>query len=83
MDTVVFYFRNGCHLCEELAAVLFRHWPDTAGSMEWCDVDADPVWRERFGLRVPVLMQGENMICEFFPDLDRMCRYFGQMANPV
>ncbi|MCW9078949.1 MAG: glutaredoxin family protein [Gammaproteobacteria bacterium] len=79
----LFYYRNGCHLCDELAAVLFRGWPDQAGSMEWRDVDQRPEWRDAYGEQVPVLIQGGETICALQPDLGRIAQYFGEMANPV
>jgi len=82
-DRPVFYYRNGCHLCEELAAVLFRGWPQYAQHMEWRDVDERPEWREAYGDKVPVLLQGPETVCALRPDLGRIAQYFGEMANPV
>ena len=79
----LFYYRNGCHLCEELAALLFQGWPEQAQIMEWRDVDARPEWRDTYGERVPVLMLGKETICALQPDLGRIAQYFGEMANPV
>lgn len=80
---VVFYYRDGCHLCEAFVALLFREWPAQAGAMEWRDVDADPQWRGRYGERVPVLAQGDREICALHPDAARITRYFGNPVNPV
>ena len=79
----VFYYRNGCHLCEELAAILFRGWPQQAELMEWRDVDARPEWCEAYGQRVPVLMLGEEEVCALMPDLGRIAECFGANVNPV
>ena len=79
----VFYYRNGCHLCEELAAILFRGWPEYAGAMEWRDVDQRSDWRDEFGEKVPVLTLDGKIICALQPDLSRISQYFGEMANPV
>ncbi len=79
----MFYYRNGCHLCEEMAAVLFRGWPEQAAAMQWRDVDERPEWRERHGNEVPVLMLGDQIICRLRPDLARLAEYFGTIANPL
>jgi len=79
----VFYYRNGCHLCEEMAAQLFRGWPDQAGAMVWRDVDQRAEWRKAYGDLVPVLTQGGETICSLQPDLGRIAQYFGEMVNPV
>jgi len=82
-EVTVFYYRNGCHLCEELAALLFRCWPQQAEKIEWRDVDQDAEWRQAYGQLVPVLMRGDDTICTLHPDLPRITRYFGAMTNPV
>lgn len=82
-DAPVFYYRNGCHLCEELAAVLFRGWPEQAARLEWRDVDERADWRRRHGETVPVLMLGEAVICQLRPDMARIAQYFGPKANPL
>lgn len=79
----VFYYRDGCHLCEEMAALLYRAWPNQAETMEWRDVDQQAEWREAYGDLVPVLTQGGETICALRPDLRRIAQYFGEMANPV
>ena len=80
---LLFYYRNGCHLCEELAALLFRHWPEQAGGMEWRDVDERDDWREAYGHLVPVLKRGSETISTLRPDTARIAQYFGTNANPV
>ena len=79
----VFYYRDGCHLCEELAAVLFRGWPAQASAMEWRNVDERPDWRAAYGDQVPVLMLEGQIICTLRPDAGQIAQYFGEMANPV
>lgn len=82
-ETPVFYYRNGCHLCEDLAAILFRGWPQQAEIMAWRDVDTRSDWRASYGERVPVLVLGNEEICALTPDLDRITEYFGDRVNPV
>lgn len=80
---VVFYYRNGCHLCEELAALLFSHWPGLAESIEWRDVDSSPEWVDAYGLRVPVLLRGDQLVSELKPDPEQLARCFGKAANQL
>lgn len=79
----VFYYRNGCHLCEEMAAVLFRGWPEQAAAMEWRDVDQRAEWRAAYGEHIPVLMLGENIVCALRPDPARIAEYFGAGLDPL
>jgi len=79
----VFYYRDGCHLCETLAATLFHGWPEQMEAVEWRDVDSNPAWRADYGQRVPVLMLGDQEVCALQADVEQISQYFGPMANPV
>jgi hypothetical protein len=59
----IIYTRAGCHLCDVMAAELGSLTEGYPVRIQMIDVDSDPVLRERFGLRVPVLMAGEEEIC--------------------
>lgn len=83
MSDLVCYYRNGCHLCEELAALLYRRWPAQAELVEWRDVDRRDEWREAYGELVPVLLAGSQTICRLAPDPERLAEYFGGMVNPL
>lgn len=48
---VVLYTRNGCHLCNEAAALLVDHGLDP----QTIDIDADPSLKEKFDVCVPVV----------------------------
>lgn len=80
---LVLYFRQGCHLCETLASLLYRGWPEQFERLCWCDVDSRSKWRERYGLRVPVLTEKECVISELVPDVQQLKDYFGAPANPL
>lgn len=79
----MFYYRNGCHLCEELAAVLFRAWPSVTAAIEWRDVDTSPDWRHRYGTKVPVLIHDDELVCELEADFRRLGECFGEPENPL
>ena len=79
----VFYYREHCHLCEDMAAYLFRHWPQVAAGLRWVDVDRDPQLAARFGADVPVLTVGEQTLCRHLPDPEAFTRYFGPPVIPV
>ena len=78
-----FYYREGCHLCEEMAARLHRGWPALAERMQWRDVDTREEWRSEYGARVPVLLLGDLVLSEFFLDPRQLEAHFGPPANPV
>jgi hypothetical protein len=49
--------RAGCHLCEEMEAVLSEVLGRHGVSYSLVDVDSDPGLRQRFGETVPVLLR--------------------------
>jgi hypothetical protein len=49
--------RAGCHLCDEMAAVLDAVLPAHGLAWSALDVDADPALRARFGEVVPALLR--------------------------
>lgn len=78
-----YYYRDGCHLCEEMAAVLHRCWPQQFGQMEWVEVDSDPVYQSAFGHLVPVLEVDGQVLCHYFADVAKIGACFGNSVNPV
>lgn len=57
------YTRDGCALCDEFIGELARLLSARSESFELRDVDADPVTRRRFGLKVPVLTCDGSVVC--------------------
>ncbi len=75
------YSREGCHLCEDMLALL------NAGSLRdrmrltIVDVDADEDDQKRYGPRVPLLMYNGEVVSEYFLDnvaLERVLTAAGQ-----
>lgn len=80
---VKFYYRNGCHLCEEMVAIVNRSWPHLMDNMVWCDVDEKESWKEIYGLKVPVLVCDDEEVCHFQLDEAQARKYFGDPVIPV
>jgi hypothetical protein len=53
------YSRSDCGICDEFIAGLTA----LAVEFEVKDVDADPVTRRRFGLKIPVLTCDGSIVC--------------------
>ena len=62
------YTRNGCHLCEDMEQAL----PELAAELnfktEIIPIDNNTELEQIYGTRVPVLMHGNDIICEYFLD---------------
>lgn len=64
------YSRSDCGLCDEFIAGLAA----LPVEFELRDVDADPVTRRRFGLKVPVLTCDGSVVCHGRLDTDAVLR---------
>jgi hypothetical protein len=72
---MTFYYREGCHLCEAFEEELQIQQKQRYFELERVDVDSLPELAERYGLRVPVLTYGDEVICESFLDPERLHAY--------
>lgn len=77
------YYRDGCHLCEELVSKLYRGWPDLLDQFEWRNVDDREDWREAYGLQVPVLIYQGQQLSALVPDLSAVQQRFGAPLIPL
>lgn len=71
---LVVYTREGCGLCDELLAELAAWLPGRGLEVAVRDVDADPLTRRRFGLKIPVLTLDGRHVCHGRLDLARLER---------
>jgi glutaredoxin len=54
---LIIYSKPGCHLCEEMKAIVARLITSYQGvSLEEIDISADPELLDRYGLEIPVLL---------------------------
>jgi hypothetical protein len=54
--TLTLYSRPGCHLCDEMKAVVSRVAGTMPVSLQEVDISTDPVLESRYGLEIPVLL---------------------------
>jgi hypothetical protein len=69
--------REGCHLCDEMAALLDEVLPAHGLTYSLRDVDAEPELRERFTDVVPVLLRDGRPVAKIRTDhrsLERILR---------
>ena len=64
MSELLFYSRNGCHLCEAVEAEVAGHAAAAGLTFRKVDVDTDAALMEQFGVRVPVVVHGETVVDE-------------------
>ena len=80
MAGLTLYHRRGCHLCEQMLAAIYGTYGDEV-EVELVDVDTDPVLRERYGMRIPVLATGERVVCEARLDEAALDAYFSASST--
>jgi len=69
--------REGCGLCEEFAAELAALAEQISlPPLEIADVDSDPEWQRRYGLKIPVLLWGDQPVLTTFFDAAELQRLF-------
>jgi hypothetical protein len=78
MRTLILYSRPECHLCEELTTELL---PLLAGraTVRIVDVDESVALERRYGLRIPVLVDGDVEISEYPLDRERVERHLASL----
>ena len=62
--------RNYCHLCEEMVAALKQFQGRYSFEVEVVDIDRHPALEEKWGDKVPVLLDGERELCHYFLDAE-------------
>ncbi|HYN20909.1 MAG TPA: glutaredoxin family protein [Thermoanaerobaculia bacterium] len=71
--------RDGCHLCDEMAALLDEVLPAYGLGYSLRDVDAEPALRQRYSDLVPVLLRDGVAVAKLRldrPTLERIVRRF-------
>lgn len=81
--TLNFYYRQGCHLCEDMWQHLEELRPDLEFNLNPVDIDANPQLKEQFGQLIPVLQGGRETICNYYLDPVALEKYVRQHAGPV
>ncbi len=67
--TFNFYYRQGCHLCEDMYALLRPYEQTHVLTINMLNIDKDPQLKEKYHQLIPVLSDAEdNEICHYFFD---------------
>ena len=73
-NTLIVYYRQGCHLCEQMAVSLSqqqtKHQATVKFDIKIVDIDDDPVLLQKYNIDVPVVMYQNEVIFYHFFDAD-------------
>ena len=67
--TLTVLSREYCHLCEVLITALKQFQGRYDFAIEVVDVDRHPRLEEKWGDKVPVLLDGDREICHYYLDI--------------
>lgn len=77
------YGREQCHLCDDMHAAL-EAWRSRLGfALRIVDIDSDAALKKRFGVLIPVLMDGQYEICRYVLDEPALLRRFSTPDRTV
>ncbi len=65
---LIVYYREGCHLCEQVVASLFEFQKELKYTIRQIDIDNDAVLRDKYNVDVPVVMFNDEVIFYHFFD---------------
>jgi hypothetical protein len=76
--TLILYSRPECHLCEQLLAELL---PLLAGraTVQLVDVDDSVATERKYGLRIPVLVDGDLELSGYPLDRERVAHHLASL----
>ena len=63
MHTLTLYYREACHLCDDMLQGLERVKAELGFEISRVDIDAHPALKRRFNEKIPVLARGEDIVC--------------------
>ena len=65
MIALTIYSRPGCHLCDDMKAVVARVARSTVLSIEEVDISSDPALEAQYGLEIPVLLLEGKKVAKY------------------
>ena len=65
MIAITMYSRPGCHLCEQMKAVVERVGRSVAVALEEIDISTDPALEASYGADIPVLLVGGRKAAKY------------------
>ena len=77
---LIMYGRSSCHLCDDMRDALEDLQGELRYTLEFRDIDSNKDWRDKYGLKIPVLVSGDTEICHFQLDPVALRAHFSTPA---
>lgn len=68
MPQLRFYYREGCHLCDDMWQQLQELHGETAFDLQAVSISGHPELEAAYGTLIPVLQGGEEILCHYYLD---------------
>ena len=68
MAALTLYYREGCHLCDDMRKEVFAYVEQYQLTYVEIDIDRDPKLIAQYNTKVPVLCLGDEEVCYYFFD---------------
>jgi hypothetical protein len=81
VPALTLYSRPGCHLCDDMKAVVERVARSVPLTIEVVDITTDPVLEARYGLEIPVLLIEGKRAAKYRVSEDELTRILGGRAR--
>lgn len=78
--TLTLYSRPGCDLCDELKVEVAAMLGSRPITIETVDISDDPGLERRFGVRIPVLADGETELSAYPLDRARIAAWLDSLG---
>jgi glutaredoxin len=77
------YSRPGCHLCDEMKALVFRtvHAVDTPVQVQEVDISTDPELERLYGIEIPVLMVNGKKVAKYRVTEEELAKILKERAG--
>jgi glutaredoxin len=80
--SIILYSRPGCHLCDEMKAVVTRVALHTPIALTEIDITSDPDLEARYGIEIPVLMLEGKKVAKYRVTEEALRRMLASKAGP-
>jgi len=80
--SIILYSRPGCHLCDEMKAVVNRVARHTPIALTEIDITSDPDLEARYGIEIPVLMLEGKKMAKYRVTEEALRRMLAGKAGP-
>jgi hypothetical protein len=75
------FYREGCHLCEDMINQLRELFPRL--DFQLLNVDSRQQWFDEYNEKVPLLKCGDQILCQYFLEPEKIRKYFNGQSETV